>query len=247
MGRPDEVEAIAADVERIQPHRPEACALRAAVAVTQQRYADAGADFDCVVRLAGDDYPDINYAAIADVFAKAGDTRKENHYRRLAGLAPVAAAGINPAAPATSAAPAGAPTGTGSADIGSLLGGMQDDIRANNDAGIALAEQGKFDDARAAFLKALMLDPGNPLTLTNLCAVDTQRNDVDTAIDECERGRGRGGEESADLHYNLALAYARKRRFDKAKWHLGRAKALGRDTVTLEQFIARQEAAQPTP
>lgn len=243
-GRVSEAIEIADTVEALRPQRPEGCALRAAGLVAQSKYAEAGAQFECAVRLAGDDYPDLNFAAIADVFGKAGDLRKQNRYRARAGLPPLAAP-AEPTRPSasSSAAVSGAATGTGSADIGSLLSGIGDDIISHNDDGIALAEAGKLGEAREAFLGALMLDPGNPLTLTNLCALSMQQSNLDEAIEYCERGRGRGGEESADLHYNLSLAYARKNRFDKATWHLGRAEALGRDVTEMRAYIGRLEAA----
>jgi tetratricopeptide (TPR) repeat protein len=231
-GKIDEIPDIADQIERIQPHRPEASALRAALAMMRQDHAAAGMHFERMLSLAGDDYPDISYAAIADVFQKAGDFRKAKKYRAMARArgqdAPEPAEPIDdPAAPVDL---------SGSGAAVDLFAGMQQDIEQSNDAGVELAQGGALAKARESFMKALMLDPGNPLTLSNLCALSLQEGKIDEAIELCERARPRG-EEFADLHYNLSLAYLRAGRKDKAAWHAGRAADLGRDVASLREAI----------
>jgi tetratricopeptide (TPR) repeat protein len=82
--RVNEAERWAQEVADIQPKRPEAYQILAAIALRKSDFAQAGAYYDKSVILAGDHYPNINYNFIAAVFMKAGNSEKAEFYRKKA-------------------------------------------------------------------------------------------------------------------------------------------------------------------
>lgn len=107
-----------------------------------------------------------------------------------------------------------------------LFSGIAEDIQKYNDEGIAAVEKKHYEEAEKFFLQALMLDPGNPRTLNNLAALSLERGDTPKAIDYATRALGRG-DDFADAHINLSLAFLKERDFVKAKDHAEKAKELG--------------------
>src|SRR5262249_47464941 len=83
-GRSDNATSIRDDLAILRSHRPEAWALRAGAALAQKDFKGAASAFGRMLRLAGEDYPDIDYAVIAEVFEKAGDARNARSYRAKA-------------------------------------------------------------------------------------------------------------------------------------------------------------------
>ncbi|MEI8229918.1 MAG: tetratricopeptide repeat protein [Candidatus Peregrinibacteria bacterium] len=215
-GKSDEVLTIADSVEHIQPHRPEAFALRGAAYLTRQDFVSAAKAFQNVSALAGSDYPELNHALIANVYEKAGWTWKASWERFRSGtgsslensLTTGSGSFGSPEVLSGSSLPPGLKMmGSGSSlpsGIGNLFQETQDQIQKSNDAGIAAAEKGEKEEARKAFMQALMLDPGNPQTCNNLAALSIQENDLTNALDYLKRALDRDPK-FADAKINMAI------------------------------------------
>lgn len=100
-----------------------------------------------------------------------------------------------------------------------------DDPDALNAYGIALADQGKFDEANAQFQRVLQLDANNAPALQNLGIVALRRDDVQTAAQDLTR--------ALELNPRLPLALnamgvvsARQNDFPKAVEYWNRAVAI---------------------
>jgi tetratricopeptide (TPR) repeat protein len=94
-------------------------------------------------------------------------------------------------------------------------------IDAHINKGVALYQMGRIEDAKAAFLTAVQLDPLNGISRYNLGCVLEEQGEVDDAIRHLRRA-ARAMPGHADVHFNLALAYEKKneRRLAREEWTL---------------------------
>lgn len=233
-----------------QPGRPKIYELSAAVALKKQNWKDAADAYDNMLANAGSAYPNINYAFIADVYTLAGRPFSAWYYRWLGGAPspsrsplPAASGSILPTPVAPSTINDVQKTEQTPAEkekakdlLSELMTGTAEDIQGNNDKGIELASKGQFAEAKDAFLKALMLDPGYPVTLSNLCALELQQKNIKEAKDYCERALERG-KDFADAHYNLSLVYLMLKDRTKAVEQMNLAEKNGRDVSALRNVL----------
>jgi Flp pilus assembly protein TadD len=92
-----------------------------------------------------------------------------------------------------------------------------DDWRGYNNAGMVLAQQGKFGDAKPLFEKAESLKNDEPVIKNNLGVCALAANDVDAA--EALFGAASGAGE--EVNYNLGIVAIKKGEYDKAVQLLG--------------------------
>lgn len=92
-----------------------------------------------------------------------------------------------------------------------------DDWRGYNNAGMVLAQQGKFSDAKPLFEKAESLKNDEPIIKNNLGVVALAANDVDAAEALFGAASGAGDE----VNYNLGIVAIKKGEYDKAVQLLG--------------------------
>jgi len=96
---------------------------------------------------------------------------------------------------------------------------------AETQRGTAMIYDGRLEDARAAFERALERDPDHYRALTNLGNVALEEGRVDDAIAAYERAL-RLNEDFANAHHNLAVAYRRKGQVGRSVRSLRRAQRL---------------------
>ncbi len=94
-----------------------------------------------------------------------------------------------------------------------------DDWRGYNNAGMVLAQQGKFNDAKPLFEKAESLKNDEPIIKNNLGVVALANNDVNAAETYFGAASGAGEE----VNYNLGIVAIKKGQYDKAVQLLGNA------------------------
>ncbi|MEN6452893.1 MAG: tetratricopeptide repeat protein [Prolixibacteraceae bacterium] len=92
-----------------------------------------------------------------------------------------------------------------------------DDWRGYNNAGMVLAQQGKFGDAKPLFEKAESLKNDEPIIKNNLGVCALAANDVNAA--EALFGAASGAGE--EVNYNLGIVAIKKGEYDKAVQLLG--------------------------
>jgi len=94
-------------------------------------------------------------------------------------------------------------------------------IDAHINKGVTLYQLGRINDAKAAFLAAVQLDPLNGIARYNLGCVLEEQGEVEDAIRHLRRA-ARAMPAHADVHFNLALAYEKKneRRLSREEWTL---------------------------
>lgn len=92
-----------------------------------------------------------------------------------------------------------------------------DDWRGYNNAGMVLAQQGKFSDAKPLFEKAESLKNDEPIIKNNLGVCALAANDVNAA--EALFGAASGAGE--EVNYNLGIVAIKKGEYDKAVQLLG--------------------------
>jgi tetratricopeptide (TPR) repeat protein len=94
-------------------------------------------------------------------------------------------------------------------------------IEAHINLGVALYQLGDADGARAAFIKAVQLDPMNGICRYNLGCVLEEQGEIDEAIRHL-RCAARVLPNHADARFNLALAYEKRgqRRLAREQWIL---------------------------
>lgn len=94
-------------------------------------------------------------------------------------------------------------------------------IEAHINLGVALYQTGDVDEARAAFLTAVQLDPWNGICRYNLGCVLEEQGEIDEAIRHL-RCAARVLPSHADARFNLALAYEKRgqRRLAREQWRL---------------------------
>jgi tetratricopeptide (TPR) repeat protein len=227
QGQIDLATQAAAAAHQAQPKRAPVYATMASVAAVQEHWPEAAADYRQMIWLAGDSYPDLNYAAVADVMTKAHEPgwawwyRLWAHFKGQKASAPVLPTPVpssSPLSPATNAAV--------QADVGAIESETAKDIQTFNDQGVDAANQGKRDEAKADFLKALALDPGYPVTNNNLGVWYEQGGDFDQALTYYKEALQRT-DMYAEAHYNLATVYYHQGDYKDALSEAQKAKAQG--------------------
>ena len=114
------------------------------------------------------------------------------------------------------------------AEINKALALRPDSAETYSNLGNVLLQNGEIDEAIASYKKSLALDPLNPNIHYNLGNVMLhQKKQPDEAIlhlEKCiEIEIGRGIPENAFAHYDLGVAFCKKRRFEKAVAHYRQA------------------------
>ena len=94
-------------------------------------------------------------------------------------------------------------------------------IEAHINLGVALYQMGMIEEARAAFLSAVQLDPTNAISRYNLGCVLEEQGKLAEAIEHLTAA-ARLMPSHADVHFNLALAYEKsgERDLARAQWLL---------------------------
>jgi len=94
-------------------------------------------------------------------------------------------------------------------------------LDAHINRGVALYQMGQIDQAKAAFLAAVQLDPLNGISRYNLGCVLEEQGEIEDAIRHLRRA-AKTLPAHADVHFNLALAYEKKRekRLAREQWTL---------------------------
>lgn len=222
QGRLLEARATLQDALAVQPRRPQLYEALASAYASEEKWPEAAAAYGNMIRYAGDQYPELNYAFVADAFEKAGDGRTASRLRKKAAAqAPVM--------------PSGA-TGADDPQAKDLLSQLANATQDLNDEGIAYAEAGDLAKAEQSFLDALKTDPGSPETLNNLGVLYQTKGDMERAIDHYERALA-SYPEYGDAHYNLATAYLSTGKKDKAREHARLAEEHGRDASAVLRLL----------
>jgi tetratricopeptide (TPR) repeat protein len=220
LARSQAMDAIAA-----QPRRAEPYELLAAIALTEGNVHEAADYFITMLRYVGKNYPDLNMERITSILEEGGHPWRAVWLRMLAGISSSQEVN-NPQT--TEAAQAGSGT--------ALDLNFAPDIERAINEGISYAENKDFTKAKDAFLRALAWDPSRATTLSNLCALMIEMNDLDAARDYCERAL-KNEKNSGDIYYNLAVIAIRQHRLSDARTAANQAKRLGRDTSSLTPFL----------
>ncbi|HKV46534.1 MAG TPA: tetratricopeptide repeat protein [Candidatus Acidoferrales bacterium] len=94
-------------------------------------------------------------------------------------------------------------------------------IEAHINLGVALYQMGMTEEARAAFLSAVQLDPANGISRYNLGCVLEEQGRMTEAIEHLSAA-ARAMPKHADVHFNLALAYEKSgaRELARQEWAL---------------------------
>jgi tetratricopeptide (TPR) repeat protein len=94
-------------------------------------------------------------------------------------------------------------------------------IEAHINLGVALYQMGMTEEARAAFLSAVQLDPANGISRYNLGCVLEEQGKMAEAIEHLSAA-ARAMPTHADVHFNLALAYEKSgaRELARQEWVL---------------------------
>lgn len=94
-------------------------------------------------------------------------------------------------------------------------------IEAHINLGVALYQMGMAEEARAAFLAAVKLDPANAISRYNLGCVLEEQGKFAEAIEHLSAA-ARSMPNHSDVHFNLALAYEKSGEFNlaRAQWVL---------------------------
>lgn len=221
--QPDKAKKLAEEAMLMRPRSPEPYAVLASLAVAAQNWKKAADLYRTVLHLAGDEYQDINYKFLSMVFAQAGDSRAAARFNRLAG-------GTGATVPVS------ARVATQTSHSGGLMVNPGNDSIEFNDKAIALAEAGKYEDAREMFLNALKVNPGFSEAWNNLCALDINLKRYSDALTECQRALDEKTT-YADAWYNTALAQMYSGHLKDASKAAAAAKKYGRDTKSLEEAI----------
>lgn len=207
---------LAETARRARPDSPEPFAILAASYVQEERWQDAEEAYDEVIRLAGDNYPNMDTGFIAEITERAGHPWKAWFQR----LGTAKKTTPTESSPATMTGAEMRPTPAGSVNPAA-------DAAEFEAHAIALAEAGKTSEAEEAFLTSLTLNPGSPSTWNNLCALYLQLEQTPKAIDACGRAIGFDAE-FGDAHYNLALAQYRAGSREQAEAEALLAQKFGR-------------------
>jgi tetratricopeptide (TPR) repeat protein len=210
----EDAKALGSTAMTKRPFSPEPVAILAAVFVAEKDWEKAAQAYTDVLRLAGDNYPDINYEFIAGVFEQAGHPWKAWYYRLGSGQA-------QPTVPANTAAK------TGSGKSVTAVNPTQD-AQEFHDRGVAYAEARRFEEAEESLLISLKINPGFAGAWNNLCAVYLNMERGLDAVEACRHAVSIDSE-YGDAHYNLALAFFRTNALKEAAAEAVLAKKWGRE------------------
>lgn len=126
-------------------------------------------------------------------------------------------------------------------------------IEAHINLGVALYQAGEVDDARAAFFRAVQLDPWNGISRYNLGCVLEEQGEIDEAIRHL-RCAARVLPNHADARFNLALAYEKRgqRRLAREQWtqylrHAPNGPWADQARAYLRRYSARRKRSAPIP
>ncbi len=216
-GKTAEAATYAQEAIRLRPQAPEPFVVLAASYVSEERWTDAADAYIDLLERAGDQYPDLNYGYIAQIFEKAGYSWRAWYYRPRTASHQPTPDGLSDTAVLTA---------SGSQPLS--VNPVQDAIEFD-ERGTTAAESGRFAEAEEAFRNALKINPHYAQAWSNLCALFLAQEQTQAAIDACARAIEIDAE-YADAQYNLALAYFRSGDVARAKDHATRAKTLGRST-----------------
>ena len=102
-----------------------------------------------------------------------------------------------------------------------VLNVAPDWVEAHINLGVALYQMGMSEEARAAFLAAVKLDPANAISRYNLGCVLEEQGKFAEAIEHLSAA-ARSMPNHADVHFNLALAYEKSGEYNlaRAQWLL---------------------------
>ncbi len=218
----DDVEALVTTARTVRPADPEPIAVLAAMYVSQQRWKEAADALSEMLSLAGDNYPDIDYSFIADVYEKAGYSWKAWYLRMMKGIAqPQAVERAN---------------NSGSTIEEPMMVNPAADAQHLNDQGVSQAEAGDLVAAEESFKTSLKINPSSAEAWTNLCALYISQKRYPEAIDSCKRATDRDPL-FADAHFNLALAYYYNGNLQESEKEALEAKKLGRTKESDELLL----------
>jgi tetratricopeptide (TPR) repeat protein len=126
-------------------------------------------------------------------------------------------------------------------------------IEAHINLGVALYQMGRNEEARAACLAAVQLDPANGIARYNLGCVYEEQGRLGDAIEHlCAAARIMPAH--ADVHFNLALAYEKSgdRGMARAQWilylrHAPNGQWADQARAHLRQCSLRRKISDPIP
>ncbi len=234
--RLDEAQVVAQDAAIARPNSPEPHAMFAAIYTAQQRWDIAADELEQTLRLAGNDYPDIDYAFVAEIFLRAGRIDEARMYARRAGKTITEETEPAPSAASGAVLP---PSAGQSSSAVPMVNPAQDALDFHDKA-LAFAEAGNNAEARENFLLALKLNPSFAQAWNNLGTLSFFEGKLEEARTQYERAL-KEQPEYADAEFNLALLLLQMKNFDGAKPHIARAKELGKDVTLLEQMLKKQQ------
>ncbi len=212
---------LAARANALRPQTPEPLAITATVAVRQEQWQQAAQIYGEILRLAGDNYPNINYGFIAAMYQKAGHPFWAWYYNlRRTSLVQGVPSQIHSSSSSSSISSPLAP---------SLGVNPAADALEFQEKGLQQAQSGQFTDAEASFRAAIMMNPSLAEAWNNLCALQLSQKLHTQAIVSCKRAV-EINTQYADAHYNLALAYFSTKAMTEAKKEALLAKKFGRAT-----------------
>lgn len=221
QGRLLEARAVLLDALAAQPRRPQLYEALAASYEREEKWLEAAQAYGKMISYAGDQYPDLNYGHVADVFEKGGDARAAKRYRAKA-------AASAPAMPELSA--------QDDAQEGDLLSQLATATQDLNEEGVAYAEAGDLVRAEESFLDALKTNPSSPAVLNNLGVLYQNEGETEKAVDHYLRAI-ENDPEYADAHYNLATAYLALGQREEALKEATEVQRLGRDASAVLKLL----------
>jgi tetratricopeptide (TPR) repeat protein len=134
-----------------------------------------------------------------------------------------------------------------------VLDAAPDWIEAHINLGVALYQMGMTEEARAAFLSAVKLDPNNAISRYNLGCVLEEQGKLTEAIEHLSAA-ARAMPTHADVHFNLALAYEKTgdREMARAQWllylrHAPNGPWAHQARAHLKLCSTRRKPAEPIP
>jgi len=210
--RDEDAKMLANSARAVRPYDPEPLAIIAAIEVNNSEWKEAAQTYEDLLELAGDNYPDLNYGFIAEVFQKAGRPLQAWYYR-------LGQRNLLPSQQESS---------TSSKATGVAVSPAADALEFS-DQGIVLVDEGKLDEAEELFLTSLKINPGSAEAWNNLCAVRVSLKRYKDAIEACKRAIA-VEKEFGDAHYNLALAYFNSKNMQQARTQATLAVKFGRKT-----------------
>ncbi len=210
--RDDDAKALGEKVMSIRPYAPEPYAILGSMYARQKNWREAAQMYREVLRLAGDNYPDMNVSFIADIFVKAGHPWEAWFIRPNFGKRSQQTTDKDVNASATGA---------------SLVANPAIDALLFNEQALTAAEAGNTEKAEELFHTAIKLNPGSPELWNNLCALLLEQKRTKEAIDACKNAIDKD-KDYADAHFNLALAYYYDHSFKQSKAEAELARSLGR-------------------